>query len=294
MGQIQLRSSVQVDAPPILQTRSFRFVFQVMYEIVPNGRFDSHSHKRRLTHRPPVIRARPAGRHPRALAPHGKERVPQSEKYDGPNRLLAALSRRDFDLLEPHLVEVDLPVRKSLERPNRRITAAYFPEDGIASVVANGKVGSGVEVGLIGREGMTGGSVLLGADRATYDTFMQIPGDGLCMKIADLKRCAAESESLRVMILKFVHAFNVQVAHTAMINARSTLGDELPLTHEFIATMLGVRRPGVTVAVHALQKDGLIQAGRGAITIVDRKGLEKKSNGAYGAAEAELGRLLDG
>jgi CRP-like cAMP-binding protein len=220
--------------------------------------------------------------------------VPQSEKYDGPNRLLAALSRRDFDLLEPHLVEVDLPVRKSLERPNRRITAAYFPEDGIASVVANGKVGSGVEVGLIGREGMTGGSVLLGADRATYDTFMQIPGDGLCMKIADLKRCAAESESLRVMILKFVHAFNVQVAHTAMINARSTLGDELPLTHEFIATMLGVRRPGVTVAVHALQKDGLIQAGRGAITIVDRKGLEKKSNGAYGAAEAELGRLLDG
>jgi CRP-like cAMP-binding protein len=234
--------------------------------------------------------------------------VTQSTKYDGPNRLLAALSRRDFDLLEPHLVDVDLPVRKSLERPNRRITAAYFPEDGIASVVANGKVGSGVEVGLIGREGMTGGAVLLGADRATYDTFMQVPGDGFCMKIADLKRCAAESESLRAMILKFVHAFNVQVAHTAMINARSTLeerlarwllvshdrleGDELLLTHEFIATMLGVRRPGVTIAVHALQKDGLIQAGRGTITIVDRKGLEKKSNGAYGVAEAELGRLL--
>ena len=129
------------------------------------------------------------------------------------------------------------------------------------------------------------------------------------MKIADLKRCAAESESLRAMILKFVYAFNVQVAHTAMINARSTLeerlarwllashdrldGDELPLTHEFIATMLGVRRPGVTIAVHALQKDGLIQAGRGWITIVDRKGLEIKSNGAYGVAEAELGRLLD-
>ncbi|WP_141701446.1 Crp/Fnr family transcriptional regulator, partial [Methyloceanibacter marginalis] len=113
---------------------------------------------------------------------------------------------------------------------------------------------------------------------------------------------------LRAMILKFVHAFNVQVAHTAMINARSTLeerlarwllvshdrleGDALLLTHEFIATMLGVRRPGVTIAVHALQKDGLIQAGRGTITIVDRKGLEKKSNGAYGVAEAELGRLL--
>lgn|GEM_PF-4248291 len=76
--------------------------------------------------------------------------MPQSEKYDGPNRLLAALSRRDFDRLQPHLVEVDLPVVKSLERPNRRITAAYFPEDGIASVVANGKGGSGVEVGLIG------------------------------------------------------------------------------------------------------------------------------------------------
>lgn len=176
-------------------------------------------------------------------------------------------------------------------------------------MVANDKVGNGVEIGLIGREGMTGGAVLLGADRATYDTFMQVPGHGLCIKVADLKRCVTESESLRLSILRFVHAFNIQVAHTAMINSRSMLeerlarwllvshdrleGDELPLTHEFIATMLGVRRPGVTVSIHALQKEGLIQAGRGIITNTDREGLEKKSNGAYGVAEAELGRLLD-
>ena len=100
----------------------------------------------------------------------------------------------------------------------------------------------------------------------------------------------------------------MQVSHTAMINARSRIeerlarwllaahdrldGDDLPLTHEFLATMLGVRRPGVTVALHDLEQRGLVQPRRGLVTIVDREGLEKAANGAYGTGEAELGRLL--
>ena len=232
----------------------------------------------------------------------------KSAKYTGPNELLVRLSQRDYGLLAPHLVAVDLPLRKHLARRGRNITAAYFVEDGIASVVAHGRVGAGVELGLIGRDGMSGAAVLLGADRATYDIYMQIAGDGQCMKISALKRCTAESESLLRALLKYSHAFSVQVAHTAMINAKSKVeerlarwllvahdrlaGDQIPLTHEFLATMLGVRRPGVTVALHDLEQRGLIQPGRGSITIIDRKGLVQAANGAYGTGEAELGRLL--
>jgi CRP-like cAMP-binding protein len=109
-------------------------------------------------------------------------------------------------------------------------------------------------------------------------------------------------------MLRYGHAFVVQTGHTAMANGRSKVeerlarwlvmahdrldGDELPLTHEFLAIMLGVRRPGVTVALNLLEKDGLIDANRGVISIIDRKGLEEKSNGAYGVPEAEFRRLF--
>ena len=201
---------------------------------------------------------------------------------------------------------VQLPVRKRLEVRNRRISAAYFPETGIASVVANGTTGRGVEVGIIGKEGMTGIAVIMGASRATYETFMQVGGNGRCIPSTTLRRCLEASTTLHRALLQFAHAFGIQVAQTAMTNARSKIeerlarwllmahdrveGDELPLTHEFLATMLGVRRPGVTVALNRLESDGLVRRKRAAIEIVDRKGLERTSNGAYGLAEMELGR----
>ena len=107
----------------------------------------------------------------------------KSSKYTGRNALLVRLSQRDYGLLAPHLVAVDLPLRKYLERQNRSISAAYFVESGIASVVANGRVGAGVEVGLVGRDGMSGMAALLGADRAANDAYMQVAGDGQCIKI---------------------------------------------------------------------------------------------------------------
>jgi CRP-like cAMP-binding protein len=223
--------------------------------------------------------------------------VANSPKYSGRNGILSELSQRDFALLEEFLVPVDLPLRKSLETPNRRITAVYFLENGIASVIANGRIGGGVEVGLIGREGLSGVSVVLGVEKATYETFMQVAGNGQCIKASELKSCVAESNSLQRALLRYSHQFNLQVAHTAMINARSRIeerlarwllsahdrldGDDLPLTHEFLATMLGVRRPGVTVSLHALQQQGLIEPGHRSIKIIDRAGLEKASNGAY-------------
>jgi CRP-like cAMP-binding protein len=224
------------------------------------------------------------------------------------NRILSGLSRGDFGLLESHLEGVDLPIRKQLEAPNKRIDRVYFIERGFASVVANGSGHRSIEVGLIGREGMTGLAVIMGTDRSPHDTFMQAAGNGQGITAAKLRQGMEQSATLHRSILHYGHAFVIQTAHTAMANGRSKVearlarwllmahdrldGDELPLTHEFLAMMLAVRRPGVTVALNLLEKDGLIHADRGVISIIDRKGLEETSNGAYGVPEAEFRRLF--
>ena len=224
------------------------------------------------------------------------------------NRLLASLSTNDFDLLGPHLECVILGLRKNLERPNRRIDAVYFPESGFASVVAVQSKGKEVEVGLIGREGMTGLPIVLGNHRSPHATYIQASGTGKCIPAAELRKATQTSVSLRDSLLKFVQAFGVQTTHTAISNARSRLDvrlarwllmahdrigeDKLTLTHEFLSLMLGVRRPGVTEALHALRKQDLISYARGQITVKDRKGLERAAGKAYGTPEAEYRRLI--
>src|SRR4051812_4371393 len=107
------------------------------------------------------------------------------------NRILSRLSREDFALLEPHLGPVDLPVRKSLEKRKRRIEHVYFPESGFASVVANGTSKPSIEIGLIGREGITGLPVIMGVERSAHDIFIQAAGWGWRMS-ADQLRVADE------------------------------------------------------------------------------------------------------
>jgi CRP-like cAMP-binding protein len=224
------------------------------------------------------------------------------------NRLLASLSTDDFDLLEPHLESVTLGLRKYLERPNRRIEAAYFPEAGFASVVAVQPNGKRVEVGLIGREGMTGLPIVFGNHRSPHATYVQAPGTGKCIPATELRKATRTSLSLRDSLLKFAQAFGVQTTHTAICNAQSRLDarlarwllmahdrigeDTLAITHEFLSLMLGVRRAGVTEALNALRKQGLISYGRGQIAVKDRKGLERGAGGAYGVPEAEYRRLI--
>ena len=224
------------------------------------------------------------------------------------NKLLASLAKDDFDLLEPHLKPVTLELRKSLERPNRRIETVYFPEGGFASVVAVQSGGKEVEVGLIGREGMTGLPIVFGNHRSPHATYIQAPGTGKCMPATELRKATQASLSLRDSLLKFVQAFGVQTTHTAVSNAQSKLDvrlarwllmahdrigqDTLSLTHEFLSLMLGVRRPGVTEALHALGKQDLISYARGQITVKNRKGLERKAGTAYGTPEAEYRRLI--
>jgi CRP-like cAMP-binding protein len=203
---------------------------------------------------------------------------------------------------------VDLPLRHRLEARNQTIDHGYFIESGVASVVANGSGERGIEVGLIGREGMTGLAIVMAGERAPHETYMQLGGKGQRVAAAELRQAMAQSASLQRAFLHYAHAFFVQTARTAMANGRSKIeerlarwllmahdrtdGDELALTHEFLATMLGVRRPGVTVALNLLEGSGLIRASRGVISIVDREGLEAHSGGAYGAPEAEFQHLF--
>ena len=224
------------------------------------------------------------------------------------NRILLSLSQKDLALLEPDLESVDLPLRRQLEARNRQIEHVYFPDSGFASVVANGESNRQVEVGLIGREGMTGVALLMGADRTPNETYIQLAGKGRRVKAARFVRAIGESAGLRRSCLKFAHTLVMQATHTAAANARNKLeerlarwllmahdradGDDLTLTHEFLGFMLGTQRPGVTITMNELERRGFIRTRRGVISIIDRASLEKCAGGAYGAPEAELKRLF--
>jgi CRP-like cAMP-binding protein len=224
--------------------------------------------------------------------------MPQSISRRGlKNQVLSRLARADFALLRPDLVPVDLSVPTQLETANRRIDAVYFMESGFASVVADGPGKRSIEVGIIGREGMTGLSIVLGHDRAPHETYIQLAGTGHRLRAAKLRDAIHRSAGLHRSLLRCVHAFLLQTTHTAIANGRSKNeerlarwllmaadridGNELPLAHKFLGLMLGVQRPAVTVAVQALVRKGLISARRQVITITNRKGLVSLSNGTY-------------
>jgi CRP-like cAMP-binding protein len=202
---------------------------------------------------------------------------------------------------------VELELRRSTEKSGTPITHIYFPESGIISVVANAAQKE-IEVGLIGLEGMSGTAVLLGDQRSPNDVYVQMAGVAHRIAARRLRQALEASKTLRERLQRYAHVFMVQIAQTAVANGTAKIDarlarwllmahdrhndDELPLTHEFIAVMLGVRRPGVTDALHTLEGKGLITAERGVIRIVRRKGLIALAGGAYGVAESEYARLL--
>ncbi|WP_027162343.1 Crp/Fnr family transcriptional regulator [Mesorhizobium sp. WSM1293] len=224
------------------------------------------------------------------------------------NALLKRLSRADLDLLEPHLKRVVLPLRAPLETAKSLIEHVYFLESGIASVVAKIPKGRDTEVGLIGLEGMTGALLVLGGDRAAHDTYMQIAGDAFQVPASALSAAMLESTTLKALLLLYVQTLFIQTSYTALVNARSKLderlarwllmcqdrvrSDRFAITHEFMSVMLGVRRPGVTVAIQELEGRGLIRANRGEILIRDRDGLFQIADGTYSEPEHEYDRLL--
>jgi CRP-like cAMP-binding protein len=218
------------------------------------------------------------------------------------NGLLAAMSKDDFALLRPKLEPLTLNIKQVLEPANRAIKHNYFIASGLSSIIAIGKNGHRIEVGIIGREGITGLPVVLGNDRSPNETFIQVAGTGSRIAADDLRQAMGKSASLTRLLLNFVNTFLIQISHTALSNGTTSIGErlarwllmaqdrlgstEVPLTHEFLSLMLGVRRAGVTGALNNLDRMGLIRLSRGRIEIIDRAGLIDAAKGTYGVPEA--------
>jgi CRP-like cAMP-binding protein len=223
------------------------------------------------------------------------------------NRLLFALNRDDFDLLQPDLEPVALELRQWLIEAGEPIQQVYFPEHGIVSILADTSQGR-IEVGLIGPEGMAGLPVVLGIERSPHGYMVQAAGEALRIPAQDLRTALRQSSSLQAGFLRYAYALMVQTAQTAYANAGFTIearlarwilmtddrleGDELPLTHDFLSMMLGVHRPGVTLAVQSLEGNRMIRAARGRLTVLDRSGLEAVAGTAYGVPEAEYAMVM--
>lgn len=231
------------------------------------------------------------------------------------NHLLTSLSPADFDLIESDLEAVVFSARHIVEIPHKRIKYVYFPEAGIMSVVAvgaspkeiAGASSKKIETGIIGWEGMSGVTIVLGDDRSPHSTYIQTAGHGQRIEAERLREAMQKSASLTLCFLRFAQTFMTQAAHTALANGRATVEerlarwllmahdrshtDELAFTHDFLALMLGVRRAGVTTALHSLEGQGLVTAQRGLIVVTGRSGLKTIANGFYGIPEAEHTRL---
>ena len=225
------------------------------------------------------------------------------------NRLLGLLPPRDCARLRPHLQRIALEYRQSLYRARKPIGFVYFIETGVGSLVNTMANGDAAEVGTIGNEGVVGLPLVLGDDRAPTGVYVQVPGAGLRMKASVFSREMARSALMRTVMLHYAHAFFNQVAQSAACNhfhaieqrcARWLLmthdrvdGDVLPLKQQFLAEMLGVHRPAVTIAAGALQKAGVIRYTRGKVTVLDRAALEEASCECYGIIARRAAELLD-
>jgi CRP-like cAMP-binding protein len=187
------------------------------------------------------------------------------------------------------------------------ISHVYFIERGICSVLA--QIGqTRFEVGMVGPEGMAGVPVLLGTDRTPHTLMVQAEGQALRVAYDVLRDVIRQNGAVAGTMLPYVHCFMTQTMQTAYANGDFTIEqrlarwlvmmhdrldtDELPMTHEFLAMMLGNRRSGVTDAVHVLEGEGLIRATRGLIIVRDRHKLQQRAGAAYGVAEAEYNRLF--
>ncbi|MFL5605031.1 MAG: Crp/Fnr family transcriptional regulator [Gemmatimonadaceae bacterium] len=222
------------------------------------------------------------------------------------NLLLDGLPPEELAGMMTRLESVPMPLGMVLYEPDSRIDHVYFPTDGVVSMVSAMERGT-VEVGTVGREGMAGLPILLHAESMPTRAFVQVPGAGMRMASRELREAMRESRPLERMLFRYAQALFDQVAQSAACNRLHTieercarwilmthdrvLGDTLLLKQEFLAQMLGVHRPAVTLAAGALQRAGLIKYARGKIVVLDREGLESASCPCYGIAQRAYERL---
>jgi CRP-like cAMP-binding protein len=225
------------------------------------------------------------------------------------NRILAQMPPDAFEHLRPHLERVPIRRRAILQEQHRPIEHVHFIERGVASIFARTRRDGPVEVSLVGRFGLVGVSAVLGAVRSPHRCLMQMDGEALRVPAATLARVMDENPAVRRQFLSYVHVLLVQNAQAVLCNARHEVverlsrwlllardrldEDAIPVTHEVLSMMLGVRRAGITDALANLERDGAVRRERGSVEIADRAALERRACECYGIIAGEFGRLLE-
>ena len=221
--------------------------------------------------------------------------------------ILLSISDSDYSSLRPHLEYVSLPNHLVLHEAGGKLEFAYFPNRGLISLVVVMKDGRTAEAGIVGNEGFTGTLAAVGLSRSPLHTVVQITGDGFRVEVGALQNTLESAPHLQLMLSRYAAIRGMQVAQTAACNRLHDIGQRLarwllmtqdrvdsgslPITHDFLATMLGTDRPSVSEAAGVLQKKKLIEYTRGAVKIVNRKKLENSACECYGVIQQYDGEL---
>ena len=224
------------------------------------------------------------------------------------NHLLAALPAAEFERLLPQLELVPMPLGEALYESGGRLNHVYFPTTSIVSLLYVMEDGASAEIAVVGNEGVLGIALFMGGETTPSRAVVQSAGFGYRLKASALKLEFSRGGAVMHLLLRYTQALITQMAQTAVCNRHHSVeqqlcrwlllsldrlpGNELSMTQELIANMLGVRREGVTEAAGKLQRDGLIRYTRGRITVLDRANLEKSVCECYAVVKKEFDRLL--
>ena len=225
------------------------------------------------------------------------------------NLLLASLPPEEFRQLAPLLARVGLEAGERLYGPEAPVAFIHFAEGGLLSLLSNLEDGASIEVGALGREGVGGLLSLLGSEAAGHTAAVRVGATALRVRATRARECFERLPGFRARVLRYSRVLMSQVSQTALCNtlhtveqrlarwlmlARMRLGSEtVPVTHELLSHMLGVRRSGVTVAVGALEQAGLVGHGRGFVRVEDAARLGGASCGCYGLLADEYGNFIN-
>ncbi len=224
------------------------------------------------------------------------------------NRLLAALPEAEWQRWLPQLELVEMPLGEVLYESGGTLSHVYFPTTAIVSLLYVMENGASAEIAVVGNEGLVGVSLFMGGESTPSRAVVQSAGQGIRLEARSMKDEFNRAGPTLHLLLRYTQALITQMAQTAVCNRHHSVdqqlcrwlllsldrleGDELVMTQELIANMLGVRREGVTEAALSLQQAALIRYARGHITVLDRSGLEKRSCECYAVVKKEYDRLL--
>ena len=242
----------------------------------------------------------------RALPVRAGERTDSAGKAIS-NVILLSLPDEAYAQLRPDLETIDLPQYQILHEPAEKLDFAYFLNEGMASIVALSSDGRSVEVGIVGKEGMVGMPLMMGLQRGTFRAIMQMAGNGVRVRASAFQDALASDSTLKSLLGQFALMHGMQTAQLAACNRLHDIDQRLirwllmcqdrvdsqllPLTHDFLAQMLGTGRPSVSLAAGVLEDAGLIENMRGTVRVLNRKNLEAAACECYGVIQHFNGRM---